>query len=781
VVSVQEDKPWKVGAVFDDTGTPTTGRTRIGAFFQHANVADLDHVATLQYITSPDRPGDVTIAALNYRVPLPSFGDSVDLFGIHADVDSGVVSDLFDVRGSGTVVGVRYNQNLRPTASYEHRWIYGLENRRIDNRIGPVGGSPDLVPEVTVHPASIGYAATWSGEGRQLDFSGIGVRNIPGGGANARYAIFRFAANLVQALPADAQLRVAVDGQYTRNALVSGEQFGIGGQDSVRGFDERELTNDRGNRMTLELQTPNFGERIGPDTVSSPTKVGSGAITRCQAKSSRPTFRASAPACACRWRCRGACASTPHGSSREEECEHATTSDWTSASATRTDRARHCCALPIRPPGSLTMRAGRLFSKPTEDPMSLADRVQSILLKPKTTWPVIAAESADVASIYTGYVAILAAIPAIAAFIGLTLVGVGAFGVSYHMPIVTGVLRMVVGYVLSLVMVFVLALIVNALAPTFGGTKNQIQALKLVAYGSTAGFVGGIFSLIPSLSILGLLAALYSIYLIYTGIAVLMRCPPEKAGVYTAVVIVCAIVAGVILGALMAIFSPTSRVGLGGLASTGSGDNVTIKTPDGASVTINPGSMADIAKRMEAAGQRTQSAQNSGDPAAAGKAVGDMMAAMTGGSATPIAAADLKALLPESIGDMKRTSFETNGGQAMGISASSAKASYGNDDRHLNLSITDTGGLAGLATMAGWANMTMDKETDGKVEKVYKDGGRTLHEEYQKDGSRGEATVILANGVIVEAEGNHIDMDTLKKVLAGVDLGKIEAMKRAAK
>jgi len=172
------------------------------------------------------------------------------------------------VRGSGTVVGVRYNQNLRPTASYEHRWIYGLENRRIDNRIGPVGASPDLVPDVTVHPASIGYAATWSGEGRQLDFSGIGVRNIPGGGANARYAIFRFAANLVQALPADAQLRVAVDGQYTRNALVSGEQFGIGGQDSVRGFDERELTNDRGNRMTLELQTPNFGERIGPDTVA---------------------------------------------------------------------------------------------------------------------------------------------------------------------------------------------------------------------------------------------------------------------------------------------------------------------------------------------------------------------------------------------------------------------------------------------------------------------------------------------------------------------------------
>ena len=117
----------------------------------------------------------------------------------------------------------------------------------------------------------------------------------------------------------------------------------------------------------------------------------------------------------------------------------------------------------------------------------------------------------------------------------------------------------------------------------------------------------------------------------------------------------------------------------------------------------------------------------------------------------------------------------------MGIAVSAAKASYGNGERRLNLSITDTGGLAGMAALAGWANMTMDKETDGRVEKVYKDGARTMHEQYQKDGSRSEVTVILANGVIVEADGDRVDVDSLKKVIAGVDLGKIEAMKRAAK
>ena len=422
--------------------------------------------------------------------------------------------------------------------------------------------------------------------------------------------------------------------------------------------------------------------------------------------------------------------------------------------------------------------------------MSLIERAQSILLKPKETWPVIAAENTDAAAIYSRYLVFLAAIPAVCAFVGLSLIGVGGFGLSYRLPIVTGLLQMVISYLLSLAMVYVLALIVNALAPTFGGTKNQIAALKLIAYGSTAGFVGGIFSLLPMLSWLGLLAGLYSIYLIYSGIAVLMRCPADKAGAYTAVVIVCAIVAGVVLAGVSSLFvsrGPFGMAGVGGLAAgglrgAGPGGDVQIKTPDGATVTINPSSMADMAKRMEEAGKRMESAQKSGDPAAAGKAMGDVLGAMTGaGNAAPIASADLKAMLPDSLGDMKRTSIEAQGGEAMGIAGSSAKASYAAGERRVDLSITDTGGLAGLATMAGWANMTMDKETDGKVEKVYKDSGRTIHEEYQKDGSRGEMTMILANGVVVSAEGSHVDMATLKGIVGGVDVAKIEAIKRTAK
>lgn len=274
-VVVRDDKPWKVGAVLDNTGTPATGRLRSGVFFQHANVADLDQVFTGQYITSPEHRSQVTIVAANHRIPLYRSGDSVDLFGVHADVDSGVVGDLFNLRGRGTVAGIRYNQNLRPTAGYRHRLSYAFEYRLLDNRVTTVAGGIELVPDVTVHPLSLGYSAAWSGERQQLDFSAGYVRNIPGGhhgrtadiqtaraGANAAYQVLRWSATFVRTLPEDWQLRVVGDGQYTRDSLVASEQFGIGGQDSVRGFFEREITSDSGYRATLELTTPDFGSRI---------------------------------------------------------------------------------------------------------------------------------------------------------------------------------------------------------------------------------------------------------------------------------------------------------------------------------------------------------------------------------------------------------------------------------------------------------------------------------------------------------------------------------------
>jgi hypothetical protein len=116
-----------------------------------------------------------------------------------------------------------------------------------------------------------------------------------------------------------------------------------------------------------------------------------------------------------------------------------------------------------------------------------------------------------------------------------------------------GIEHAIARYVLGLAGVYVLALIIDALAPSFGGTRNRVQALKVVAYSATAGWLAGIFAIIPALSLLGILG-FYSLYLIYLGIPVLMKAPPERALGYTVVAIVCAIVLYMIMGAIAGSF-----------------------------------------------------------------------------------------------------------------------------------------------------------------------------------------------------------------------------------
>jgi Yip1-like protein len=175
--------------------------------------------------------------------------------------------------------------------------------------------------------------------------------------------------------------------------------------------------------------------------------------------------------------------------------------------------------------------------------MRLVDRAKNILLTPSTEWAAIDAETTSVKDLYVGYAVVLAAIGPIAAIIGFGLIGlhVPFTGVTYRWPLDTALERAVVQYLLSLGGAFVLALIIDGLAPTFGGQKNQLQALKVSIYASTASWLAGIFVIIPALAILGLLG-LYSLYLLYAGLPILMKAPKDKAMGYTVVTIICAIV-----------------------------------------------------------------------------------------------------------------------------------------------------------------------------------------------------------------------------------------------
>jgi hypothetical protein len=181
--------------------------------------------------------------------------------------------------------------------------------------------------------------------------------------------------------------------------------------------------------------------------------------------------------------------------------------------------------------------------------MGLVERVKGILLTPRSEWETIAAEATTPADLYKGYIVPLAAIGPICQVVGYSVLGIRMpFGSTvYRTPIGTALTSAVVTYVLSLIGVFVLGMIIDGLAPTFGGTKSQIQALKTAAYSSTASWVAGIFTLVPGLRVLAILG-LYSIYLLYLGLPVTMKAPTDRAGAYTGVVILAAFVLFFIIG-----------------------------------------------------------------------------------------------------------------------------------------------------------------------------------------------------------------------------------------
>ena len=172
-------------------------------------------------------------------------------------------------------------------------------------------------------------------------------------------------------------------------------------------------------------------------------------------------------------------------------------------------------------------------------------RVKAILLTPKVEWPKIAAETPTIQGLFLGYALPLVLIGPVCRFIGGQVFGIGAFGFSYHPPLISGLATLIVAVILSLAIIFVFGLIIEFLAPHFGGEANRIQALKLAIYGATASWLCGIFGLISAMAVLGLLG-LYSLYLLYLGAGPLMKVPKDKLAGFTAVTVICAVVLSLI-------------------------------------------------------------------------------------------------------------------------------------------------------------------------------------------------------------------------------------------
>jgi hypothetical protein len=391
---------------------------------------------------------------------------------------------------------------------------------------------------------------------------------------------------------------------------------------------------------------------------------------------------------------------------------------------------------------------------PVSTPPSLVDRVKNILLTPKEEWPRIEAEPATIGSIYTSYVIILAAVPAIAGLIGSVVFGYSLLGITWRPSIGSALGTAITQYVLALIGVFALGLIIDWLAPTFGGVKNNVQAFKVAAYSATAAWVAGILSIFPALMTIGALLGLYSLYLLYLGLPRLMKAPEDKALSYTVVTIIAAIVIFIVLGMLTKPVSSLFGSSIGPSPSEISG---TLNVPGAGSVDL--GKLQDATKQMEATAKTMEAHAKNMETAAA----------------TGVAASALQGLLPDSIGSYRRTSIESTSMAAAGLGGSNAEARYEAGDHNFRLSITDMAAAGAIAAMGAALNVQANKQTEDGYEKTNTIDGRLVTEKWNKGGS-GEFGMLVKNRFMVQAEGNVASIDELKGAVASIGIGKLESM-----
>lgn len=414
--------------------------------------------------------------------------------------------------------------------------------------------------------------------------------------------------------------------------------------------------------------------------------------------------------------------------------------------------------------------------------MNLIQRATDITLKPSTEWEVIAPEVTTTADLYKSYIMPLAAIPVVASFLGMTLIGMSVpFVGNIRTPIVTGVTTLVLGFLVSLVSTFVIAQIINALAPSFGGEKNSAQALKVTAYAFTPAWLAGILNIVPMLGMLGIFAGLYSIYVLYLGLPVLMKAPKDKAVGYTVVSVLCAIVLSIVLGVVTTSIVGLTALGTNSLTSiTQPHDrddtNIEEKT---VAATAALKELSKLAEKMEAA-QKEAKAKNT-DQDSAETSTAEIASEEAAPAETPqiavLSAAKVKALLPESVAGLKRISVTSEKSSGSGYEVTKAQAQYSDGASALiSLTVGDYG--SNLANgYFSWLDGEQDSESELGYEKAGLVDGRQTRETALKNNLMSEYSVVIANRFVVESTGTNVGIDKLKAAVNSIGLDNVEALK----
>ena len=273
VLRVADRNPWTTQLSMDNTGSETTGKWRVAAAVQHSNLLDRDIVGSVQLQTSPRYENAVQIASLSLRAPLYPVGLLVDASIVHSSVDSGTVKTSagdYLLSSSGQSLSLRVTRLLPRWGGVDHRISVGQDLRMVDSRVTSTAGGPSLVPDIVLRPVSVAYSMNWREEPHSI-FGQVSVsKNMPGGGRSAEqvfeepglragadpnYLIVRASAGLATAL-GGWTFTAQWNGQWTEDALVAAEQFGIGGEGSIRGFNGRLASADMGHRLGIEFLSP---------------------------------------------------------------------------------------------------------------------------------------------------------------------------------------------------------------------------------------------------------------------------------------------------------------------------------------------------------------------------------------------------------------------------------------------------------------------------------------------------------------------------------------------
>lgn len=373
----------------------------------------------------------------------------------------------------------------------------------------------------------------------------------------------------------------------------------------------------------------------------------------------------------------------------------------------------------------------------------LTARVRAILTAPAATWDEIEREPASQAGLYLTYVMPLAAIGPVAGFIGAVVFGNPKDGVSFRPPVLSALGAGFAAYLTTLAGVFLLAVVINAFAPSFGATRDRVQALKVAAYSGTAAWLAGIFLVFPPLGALAYLAGVYSLYLLYLGLPKLMKSAPGKTAAYVVLAVGAAILINLVV---TAVIQPITRMG----EDLGAAATVTVPV-----ARSGAGEMA----KLKAAGEQIAAASERAR------------------STEPTDPEVLKTFLPPSVAGYPRTALRAGSVGTSGGAGASAEASYAKGDGTFTLTITDLGEAGALAGIATAFNVQSSTESGRRYDRIGQTPeGRMSTESYDSASKHGSYGVLVAERFMVQAEGDAVPMASLKAAVTGIDGARLQVL-----